>query len=383
MFGVLKRSFVNPLLEFFNDSRSIGIVLLACTCISLVITNISAGNGYTDLWQTELPFIHDLYLPHSLLHWINDGLMAVFFFLVGMEIKRELVEGELSSVRKALLPVVGALGGMLFPALIYVLFTKNTTFTGGWGVPTATDIAFSLGIASLLRKRVPVALKVFLTALAIIDDLGAILVIALFYGGAIKIVFLIATAVIAAVILLLNYLKLKFGILQIALGLVLWFCMYNSGIHATIAGVIFAFLVPTQLLSNYENKLHHLVYFLIMPVFALANTAIIIPSAGLAVLNSAMPWGIMAGLFIGKPVGILTATFILVRLKKGDLPEQTNWGQMAGAGILAGIGFTMSIFISTLAFTDASARDIAKIAVLAASFLSMIVGFTWLRFSKN
>ncbi|MDB5248129.1 MAG: Na+/H+ antiporter NhaA [Segetibacter sp.] len=383
MFGVLKRSFVNPLLEFFNDSRSIGIVLLACTCISLVITNISAGNGYTDLWQTELPFINDLYLPHSLLHWINDGLMAVFFFLVGMEIKRELVEGELSSVRKALLPVVGALGGMLFPALIYVLFTKNTTFTGGWGVPTATDIAFSLGIASLLRKRVPVALKVFLTALAIIDDLGAILVIALFYGGAIKIVFLIATAVIAAVILLLNYLKLKFGILQIALGLVLWFCMYNSGIHATIAGVIFAFLVPTQLLSNYENKLHHLVYFLIMPVFALANTAIIIPSAGLAVLNSAMPWGIMAGLFIGKPVGILTATFILVRLKKGDLPEQTNWGQMAGAGILAGIGFTMSIFISTLAFTDASARDIAKIAVLAASFLSMIVGFTWLRFSKN
>jgi NhaA family Na+:H+ antiporter len=209
MIKVLKRALLNPLLEFFNDSRSIGIVLLACTFISLTISN-TIGNNYINFWQIELHLLDTLYLPHSFLHWINDGLMALFFFLVGMEIKRELAEGELSSFRKSLLPIAGAIGGMLIPAIIYLLFTKNTSFTSAWGVPTATDIAFSLGIASLLGNRVPVALKVFLTALAIIDDLGAIVVIALFYGGAVKAIFLIASAVITGIILLLNYFRLKF-----------------------------------------------------------------------------------------------------------------------------------------------------------------------------
>jgi NhaA family Na+:H+ antiporter len=293
------------------------------------------------------------------------------------------VDGELSSWRKSLLPVIGAVGGMAVPAIIYISLTKNTAYTVGWGIPTATDIAFSLGIASLLGSKVPVGLKVFLTALAIIDDLGAILFIALFYGGAIKMIFLIASGIIIAVIYLLNLLKLKFGIIQMVLAIGLWFCMYNSGIHATIAGVIFAFLVPSNLLTRYENKLHHPVYFLIMPAFALANTAILMPNAGLGVLIGAMPLAIILALFFGKPIGILTATFILCKFKKGDLPENTSWFQMAGAGILAGIGFTMSIFISTLAFTDAANQDVAKIAVLAASFLSMISGFLWLRFSKN
>lgn len=379
---VLKRAFINPLSEFFNDSRAIGIVLLGCTFISLGLANSPFSRLYESFWNTEFHLLNTLHLPHSLLHFINDGLMTIFFFLAGMEIKRELVEGELSSIRKSLLPVVGAVGGMLFPAIIFILINKNTAFISGWGIPTATDIAFSLGIASLLGSRVPVGLKVFLTALAIIDDLGAIVVIALFYGGAVNRSFLIASAVIAGGIFLLNYLKVKFGLLHILLGLLLWYCMYNSGIHATIAGVVFAFLVPAHLLTQYENKLHHPVYFLIMPVFALANTAISIPANGLNVLNGPMPYGIMLALFFGKPLGILVTTGCLVKLKLGDLPGNCTWYQMAGAGILAGIGFTMSIFIATLAFDDSTLQGIAKIAVLIASFAAMITGYIWLRTSK-
>jgi Na+:H+ antiporter, NhaA family len=383
MIGVLKRKFINPLAEFFSDSRAIGIVLLTCTFLSLIITNLPAGDSYQRFWQYELENFHRWHLPNSFLHWINDGFMAIFFFLVGMEIKREMVAGELRSFRQSLLPIAGAFGGMVFPALIFLLFNAGSAFQMGWGIPTATDIAFSLGIASLLGKRVPIGLKVFLTALAIIDDLGAIVIIALFYGGNIQYLFLLACAAIVGIILLVNRFSKTFGPVQILLGLVLWYCMYNSGVHATVAGVVFALLVPNKLLSHYENKLHHQVYFLIMPLFALANTAIKIPAAGLSILNSALPWGIMFGLFIGKPLGIFTSTFIMVKLKIADLPAKTGFYKMMGTGILAGIGFTMSIFIATLAFNDVTSQDVSKIAVLVSSLASMVVGFIWLYFSKR
>lgn len=309
--------------------------------------------------------------------------MAFFFFIAGMEIKREMVQGELSSLKKSLLPVFAAIGGMIAPAVIFLLCTKGTVYNTGWGVPTATDIAFSLGIASLAGRKVPVALKIFLTALAIIDDLGAILVIALFYGGVINLYFLLACAIITGVIFLLNKRKAAFGVVHILLGLLLWYCMFNSGVHATVAGVIFAFLVPDDMLSWFEHKLHKPVYFIIMPIFALANTAIVFPAGGLSVLNERMSWGIMLGLFAGKPLGIMLACLLLVKNKLAELPNNTNWYHLTGAGILAGIGFTMSIFISTLAFNDVEHQNMAKIAVLAASLFSMICGYLWFMVKKD
>lgn len=378
LFSVFKRTFVNSFLEFIHDSRSIGIVLLACTIISLLVSNVLDGQSYLNFWQQNFHFFEPLHLPHSLIHWINDGLMAVFFLLAGMEIKREMLEGELSTLKKSLLPLSGALGGMLVPALIFLLFTTGTDFTRGWGIPMATDIAFSLGIASLLGKKVPMALKIFLTALAIIDDLGAILVIALFYGTTIKIYFLSACVLITAIILVLNKRNVAFGLLHFFLGLLLWYCMYNSGIHATVAGVLLAAMIPLAHLKHLEHTLHNPVYFIIMPLFALANTAIIIPEGGFGILNSALPWGIMLGLLIGKPVGVLLATWLMVKSKLAELPSNTSWRKMAGAGMLAAIGFTMSIFIATLAFENKELQDISKIAVLTASFVAMLGGYCFL-----
>ena len=382
--NVLKRRFINPLLEFFSDSRAIGLVLLACTIISLFVTNyIPGGLNYQAFWNFEVHFFEVLHLPHTVLHWINDGFMSVFFALVGMEIKRELINGELSTFKKSLLPISGAVGGMVVPAIIFLLFTKGTIFNGGWGIPTATDIAFSLGIASLAGKRVPVGIKIFLTALAIIDDLGAIVVIALFYGGALKMAYIAACIVIIGVIYFINKVNLKFGIVHLIWGALLWYCMFNSGIHATVAGVIIAFMVPTHLLTAYENKLHHPVYFFIMPVFAIANTAILFPAEGFNILSGPMPWGIMLGLFIGKPLGIVLACLFVVKRKWAELPREANWYKLTGAGILAGIGFTMGIFIATLAFHDKTHQDIAKIAILTSSFASMIAGYIWLHFAKK
>ncbi len=382
--SIFKTTFLDPLAEFIHDSRSIGIILLSCTIISLVVANMPAvSTCYLQFWNTAFHFLHTTLLPHSLLHFINDGLMAVFFFLAGMEIKRELMQGELSSLKKSLLPVAGAAGGMLVPAIIFILFNVSTSYQKGWAIPTATDIAFSLGVASLLGNRVPVGLKIFLTALAIIDDLGAIVVIALFYGSQIKLWWLVACAVVTSAMLLLNKWKQKPFIVDACLGLMLWFCMYNSGLHATIAGVIAAFTIPVHKLQDYETKHHNLVYFFILPIFALANTAIVIPSGGLGVINNTLSWGIIAGLLIGKPIGIFATAYILVKKGWAELPTHTNWNKMIGIGILAGIGFTMSIFISTLAFTDSKMQDVAKIAVLIASFTAIVLGFIWLRFMGN
>ncbi len=379
MIHFFKRTFLNPLQEFINDSRSIGIVLLVCTVISVLLANSPVNMQYIRFWQMDTPLVPFLQLPTTFFDWINEGFMTVFFFLVGMEIKRELVQGELASFRKSLLPVAAAVGGMLFPASIYLFFNYGTPTAGGWGIPTATDIAFSLGIASLVGNRVPVALKIFLTALAIIDDLGAIVVIALFYGEAIHWIYLVADGVLIATILLINKVFKKFGLAQLLCGIIVWYCTYNSGIHATISGVMFAFIVPTRYLVSLENKIHHPVYFIIMPMFALANTMISFPSTSISILRDVMPIGIMLALVVGKPLGIVTTCFILVKTKKADLPAQTNWKQLTGAGLLAGIGFTMSIFIATLAFASPYNQDVAKIAVLISSFVSMGLGYIWLK----
>jgi NhaA family Na+:H+ antiporter len=387
MLRFIKHTFLHPLEEFIHDSRSIGIMLLSCTFLSLLLANIPfASEPYRHFWETGFDGtanhhanIGFLSLPNSSLLLINDLLMAIFFFLAGMEIKREMVCGELSSFKKSLLPIVAAVGGMAVPAVLFALFNNGTVYSKGWAIPTATDIAFTLGVASLLGNKVPVALKVFLTALAIIDDLGAIIVIAIFYGGKIQLVYLIGCLACVIGLLLLNRFKLKFGIWNLLFGILLWYCMFNSGIHATVAGVVFAFLVPTKYLENFEMKIHAPVYFLIMPIFALANTAILFPDNIGQSLSGTLSWGIIIGLFIGKPLGICLVSFIFTKTKMAELPTDTNWPQMIGAGMLAGIGFTMSIFIATLAFASNEEQDIAKISVLLASLLSMLVGFVWLK----
>ncbi len=385
------RHFVNPLKAFLHDSSAIGISLLSCTFISLLLSNISiTADFYLPVWNfsfdgTNNHHAHLLFLslPNSPLLIINDFLMAFFFFLAGMEIKREMVNGELSSFKKSLLPIVAAIGGMIIPAIIFAIFNLGGNYMKGWAIPTATDIAFTLGIASLLGKRVPVSLKIFLTALAIIDDLGAIVVIALFYGGDIHFIYLLCCAIIVGLMLLLNKRKTSFGIIQIILGLILWYCMFNSGIHATVAGVIFAFLIPVDLLKKFELKIHIPVYFIIMPIFALANTAIIFPKDSLQALSNTLSWGIIAGLCFGKPLGIFSACYFLVKKKFAELPSGVDWHKLIGAGMLAGIGFTMSIFISTLAFNETAKQDVAKISVLLASLIAMIAGYVFLQFEKK
>ena len=373
------KKITNPFLDFINDSRAVGVLLLICTSVSLILANTNFAPAYFKLIHTPTLSLANINLPHSFLHWINDGLMAVFFFLAGMEIKREITNGELSSFSQALLPLVAAVGGMLAPALIFLFINNNTPFQHGWGIPMATDIAFSLGIAALLGSRVPIGLKIFLTALAIIDDIGAILAIAIFYSATINWIYIIIAVVIILILFVLLKFKL-FGFYTFILGFLLWYCFLNSGIHATIAGVVFAFFIPTEKLHAIEHLINKPVNLLIIPIFALANTAIVLPVNLISSTNNTLSWGIIAGLLIGKPLGILLTCYFTVKLKLGKLPNFTTWRHIIGAGLLAGIGFTMSIFIATLAFDDLSSINISKIAVLIGSFLSITSGALWLRF---
>lgn len=382
--NLITRILINPWQRVINDSRSVGIILFAGSAVSMVLANTDISDAYLGFWNQAFHLPGYLHLPHALLHWINDGLMAVFFFLVGMEIKRELLAGELSSVKKSLLPIFAAVGGMIAPAVIYLLFNKATNYEHGWGIPMATDIAFSLGVASMLGKKMPSALKIFLMALAIIDDLGAILVIAFFYGGAVQWIYLLTGIAITIVLILLPKLKISFGWWNYVLGILLWYCMYNSGIHATIAGVLFAFTIPLSRLEKMQHSLHVPVNFIILPIFAIANTAIVIPDNITHAFTSTLSYGIILGLMLGKPLGIVLACRMLVRLKWGELPEGVNWRQLTGVGILAGIGFTMSVFIAMLAFNEPAIQDMAKVGVLAGSVMAMIVGYLWLLIiSKN
>ncbi len=372
--------------EFFNSEKSAGIVLIICTAISLLLANFFIGQDYLDFWHRKAGFsIGGLELRLSIEHWINDGLMAIFFLLVGLEIEREIYAGELSSVRNAGLPVAAALGGMFIPALVHFAFNAGTATQDGFGIPMATDIAFALGILSLAGKKVPLSLKVFLTALAIIDDLGAIMVIAIFYTSDLQSVYLFVALGIFALLLLLNRLRVHQLVWYIIGGIIMWYCMLQSGVHATITGVLLAFAIPfgngDERSPSYklQHFLHLPVAFIIVPLFAFANTGIIF-SVGLDdVLFNNNSLGIMAGLLIGKPLGILLLCFIAIKLRLASLPEGVNWLQLAGAGMLAGIGFTMSIFITLLAFDKADIIQYAKIAILLSSLVAGIFGFIFIK----
>jgi NhaA family Na+:H+ antiporter len=373
---VLIRKAINPLKIFISDSRSVGVLLIFCTALSLIISNSGDGGWYRGLWNNgyfNIPFN----LPHSGLKWVNDFLMAFFFLLAGMEIKRELVNGELSSFKRAVLPFGAAFGGMVVPAFIFLTFNLQSGFAHGWGIPTATDIAFSLGIASLFGKRVPTCLKIFLMALAIIDDLGAIIVIALFYGGQIQWLYLLIAGLVYGLLWFCNYKKFKPGLVQFGLSLILWYMMLNAGIEASITGVLVAFAMPVSSLPKIENAIHKTVNFIILPLFALANTAILIPSDIIGSLKNSVSIGIIAGLVLGKPLGIFLTSKILVALKIAHLPNLANWKQFLGMGTLAGIGFTMSIFTTTLAFKDEAHRDIAKISILLSLVLTLTISWAY------
>ncbi len=375
----LIKRLMSPLRYFINDSRTVGVILILCTIISIMLANGSRGVQYRSFWNNEIHLAAALHLPASVLEWINNFLMGIFFLMASTEIKRELLEGELSSFKKAVLPFGAALGGMIVPALIFVSFNAGTASVRGWGIPTATDIAFSLGVASLLGKRVPLNLKILLMALAIIDDLGAIVVIALFYGGHINWMALGIGGLIFGMLMACNYFKLKFGIVQIILALCLWFAILESGIEASIAGVLFAFSLPLNMLIPIEKVIHNPVNFIILPLFALANTALLIPANITVALVSTAGLGIIFGLVAGKPLGIFMACRILVSANIASLPTNVTWKQILGMGALAGIGFTMSIFTTMLAFTDESLQDIAKIAIIISVTISLLLSVIYFK----
>ena len=376
--------------KFFHSSKTSGILLILCVFLSLIIANTSSAEDFQNFLDTKIG-TEIFHLNYSLSVWINDGLMAIFFLLVGLEIKRELVEGELSDIKKASLPIFAAIGGMLIPALIFIAFNHSTDYKNGWAIPMATDIAFSLAIISLLGKSVPNSLKIFLSALAIVDDLGAIIVIALFYTDSIDWLSLGVCGGITLLLIILNKLKVTKIIFYLVPGLFLWYFMHHSGIHATIAGVILAFTIPTNVsdteispLEKLEEQLHIPVSFFIMPIFALANTNITFQAEVLDHFVSPLSLGIIFGLFAGKVLGINLFSFLAIRFKLGELPAFSAWKEMIGVGFLAGIGFTMSIFVSLLAFPgNIENQDISKISILFASVLSGIVGFILLKTKKK
>lgn len=376
--------------KFFNNSQASGIILIFCVLISLLIANSSAAETFQN-FLNKVVGTHLFGLEYPVSIWINDGLMAVFFLLVGLEIKRELVEGELSSFKNASLPIFAAVGGMLVPAVIYSIFNSGTEYSNGWGIPMATDIAFSLAIISMLGKKIPNSIKIFLAALAIVDDLGAILVIAIFYTEQIHWSYLLLSFGMTALLFILNFLKVTKTIFYIIPGLFLWYFLHHSGIHATIAGVLLAFSIPTNAsnveispLEKLEHQLHIPVSFLIMPIFALTNTNITFSSDMVAGVTSTLGLGIICGLILGKLIGINLFSLLAIKLKLSSLPQNSNWLQMIGVGLLAGIGFTMSIFIALLSFkNEIHIQDEAKFAILIASFIAAILGFTILSMSSK
>lgn len=385
--------FINlkPFKDFFQSESTGGILLMICVVISLIIANSSGGPGFEDFLISKIGFENSYVdLNYSIINWINDGLMAVFFLMVGLEIKRELVEGELSSVKQASLPIIAAIGGMLLPALIYTFIDKSAATGNGWGIPMATDIAFAIAILSLLGNNVPNALKVFLTALAIVDDLGAIVVIAIFYSNDIHTNYLMYAGGIFIFQIGLNYFGVKRLIFYIIPGIAMWYFIHHSGIHATIAGVLTAFTIPTNNVNRTSplEKLEHLlvkpVNYIIMPLFAIANTNIRFENSMIQNATSSLSLAIICGLLIGKPLGILSFSWIAVKLRISKLPELTKWSQIAGLGLLGGIGFTMSIFIALLSFSDPEHQVQAKFSILIASIFAGVLGFVVLKFlGKN
>ncbi|MBX7042035.1 MAG: Na+/H+ antiporter NhaA [Ignavibacteria bacterium] len=371
--------------EFFDSERTGGYLLIICTAVSLTIANSPLSGAYTSLFKSKIGFdIGAFSMNYPVYHWINDLLMAIFFLLVGLEIERELYIGELSDIRKAMLPIFAAVGGMLVPALIHFSLNAGTETQSGFGIPMATDIAFAIGMLSLLGKRVPVSIKVFLTALAIIDDLGAIIMIAAFYSKGFSLLYFALAMGIFAMLLIFNRLKVNSMPLYLIPGLFMWFFMHESGVHATITGVLLAFAIPFRdgsegsMSYKLQHFLHKPVALVIIPLFALANTGIPITKELIGGLLSSNPAGIILGLFLGKPLGIFLLSLIAVKTGISSLPPDVKWKHVLGAGMLAGIGFTMSIFISLLAFDNALIVDTSKVAILCASVLSCVTGIIML-----
>ena len=364
--------------EFFNSEKSGGIILVLVTIISLILANSSFSEEYTSIWGAK-------FAGYSLSHWINDGLMAIFFLLIGLELEREIYLGELSSLKYAAFPFFAALGGMIVPAGIFTLFNYGTEFQSGTGIPTATDIAFAIGILALLGNKVPLSLKIFLTALAVIDDLGAIIIIALFYSKSLSIINLSIALGTFAVLIILNRSKVYNIIPYIVGGIAMWYFMHHSGIHATITGVLLAFAIPFtnggKKSPSYkmQHALHKPVAFVILPLFAMANTGIVIGSNWASGLTEPISLGIILGLAIGKPLGILLFSLLGVVIGACVIPIDLKWKNILAVGFLGGIGFTMSIFITILAFDNPAIIDNSKIAILLGSLIAGIAGFTFLK----
>ena len=378
----------SPFKWFFKLEAASGLLLLISAVIALFISNSNLSNLYFETLNRYLFVgINNFGIKMSLLHWINDALMAVFFFFVTLEIKREFLQGELSNRKQALLPIIAAIGGMLVPALIYVYINFQTGDTlNGWAIPSATDIAFSLGVLSLLGSRVPISLKVFLTALAIIDDLGAIVIIAFFYSGDLSIKYLSLLLITFIALIILNKFNIKKFIPYLFLGLILWFFTHESGIHATISGVLLATVIPHRkkekdfsLLTKIEHNISPYVAFGIMPLFALANAGVSLSGINFDSLLLPVPLGILLGLFIGKQIGVFLFSIISIKLKIAQMPNNANWLTFYGVGILTGIGFTMSLFVGNLAFVE-NVQYISgvKIGVLTGSLLSTVFGYVLL-----
>ncbi len=382
-----------PFKEFFKLEAASGIFLLIAAALALIISNSFLSDKYFETLSIYLTLgIKPIAIKLSVLHWINDVLMAIFFFLVTLEIKREFVQGELSNPKQALLPIVGAIGGMLVPALVYVYININDPSTlKGWAIPSATDIAFSLGVLSLLGSRVPVSLKVFLTALAIIDDLGAIIIIAFFYSNKIQILYLLLMLIAVIILIAINKFNINKFLPYLLVGVFLWEFTHQSGIHATIAGVLLALTIPhdkknknKSLLLKLEHNLAPYVAFGIMPIFAFANAGVSLEGLTFKSLLNPVPLGIVAGLFFGKQIGVFIFSFISIKLKFASLPSQSNYVSFYAVSILTGIGFTMSLFVGNLAFAnDLQYIDGVKIGVLVGSLMSTLFGYFLLLFSTK
>lgn len=371
--------------KFFDSEKSSGILLVICTAVSLLITNSPIGADYLSFWQRSVGGL-------SLGHWVNDALMAIFFLLIGLELERELYSGELSNFRNALLPIFAAIGGMIAPALIHFSLNAGTPTQAGIGIPMATDIAFALGVLAILGNRIPASLKVFVVAFAVIDDLGAIIIIAAFYTVQLSIGYLVGALAVWILLVALNRLRIMSLIPYLLGGVLMWFLMLKSGVHATVAGVMLAFAIPFSAKANNETSpsyrlehfLHKPVAFIILPIFALANTAIVVGADWMQDLSSANSLGIMAGLVVGKPLGVMLLCVLAVASGVARLPADLGWRHIFGAGILGGIGFTMSIFIANLAFAgNAETINASKMAILSASLTAGFVGFLWFRSFGN
>ncbi len=380
-------------ISFFKLEAASGIVLLFAAIIALIISNSELSTLYFATLEKYLFIgINNFGLKLSVLHWINDALMAIFFFFVTLEIKREFLQGELSNIKQALLPIIAAVGGMVVPALIYVFINLGDEETlKGWAIPSATDIAFSLGVLSLLGSRVPLSLKVFLTALAIIDDLGAIVIIALFYSGDLSIKYLSLMLLAFIALLVINKFNVKKFLPYLIIGIFLWDFTHNSGIHATIAGVLLAMTIPHRkkdkdfsLLIKVEHAINPYVAFGIMPIFAFANAGVSLEGLSFSSLLDKVPLGIVLGLFVGKQLGVFVFSYVSIKLKVAQMPSNTSWYNFYGVGVLTGIGFTMSLFVGNLAFAESlQYMDGVKIGVLTGSLLSTLFGYFLILLTPN